>query len=718
MRSKAYYSNLFSAPLAWENLKRFWTIAVVGLLVYLLSGAFPLLLSYDRIQSSLVEGMLRNQNPGYMAAHLFLAISAALAVFRYLQSTGSASVMHAMPFSRKGLYLSSYGSGLLLAYAPALVNGLVLLLLKTPVYRTVYEGSLEAQVDVFTSARVLQWMGESFVIIAFLYSIAVFAGMVTGSVVLHALTALGFNFLLTALYATFLGYSEIYFFGFAYNELISEITLKLSPYTYVFEHGGAFEPGISLIFLAAAALISAGTYFIYKKRPLEKAGDSTVFRFMEYFLSFLAVFFASSLVGMIFHQYDYGYTGYVLGGLLGFLVGQMIVKKTMKIFNGENLRAFVVFSVIMAVIVTGFRMDALGYERRVPEVEQVRSAAVSSNELAPGHLPSIFLESANVQSILDFHQAVVEERAVYRKDPGPGFNLTLTYELKNGKQMSRQYDLPYAAVMESEPLAKAYESLEADAAADKLAGLSLAETQIAFYPGDYSGKEPLMLHYSDDGGANQKKRSLLEALALDLKEMTFRERLSARAPVLQLEILHRAPYESPAVQPAAESYPTYPQEKGQGNYQYDSYSFQVTRAYRHTLGWLAANGYEGVLATAGEGDFALITRNTLAVLEEEGVTVPRPSWESKEYGSYYEKPSSGPGLLLLEDTETITRLIQEYAYLDLRHFENEQEALCLTLYRLSDYQDAVLYETSAFYYLDQEALPEGVLAEVNRYLGQ
>ena len=235
----------------------------------------------------------------------------------------------------------------------------------------------------------------------------------------------------------------------------------------------------------------------------------------------------------------------------------------------------------MAVIVTGFRMDALGYERRVPEVEQVRSAAVSSNELAPGNLPSVFLESANIQSILDFHQAVVEERALYRKDPGPGFNLTLTYELKNGKQMSRQYDLPYAAVMESEPLAKAYESLEADAAADKLAGLSLAETQIAFYPGDYSGKEPLMLHYSDDGGANQKKRSLLEA-GPDLWKMTFRAAFAGAG--LQLEILHRAPTipRQPSPAEATRHIPA----KVAGNYQYDSYSFPGDGL--PPPGWLAA----------------------------------------------------------------------------------------------------------------------------------
>lgn len=717
MRSKAFYSNYFSVPLASENIKRFWTIGAVGLLIYLLSGVFPLLLSYDRIQPYMVEGMLSNKNPGYMAAHLFLAISSAVAVFRYLQTTGSASVMHAMPFSRKGLYLSSYWSGLKLACGPALVNGLLLLLLKTPVYQTVYVENLPVQTDLFTAAAVLGWMAETLVIISFMYSIAVFAGMVTGTMLLHALTALGFNFLLTALYATFLGYSEIYFFGFTYNQLISEITLKLSPYTYVFERGGAFQPSACLIYLAAAAAVSAGTYFIYKRRPLERATDSTVFRFMEHFLSFLAVFFASSLIGMLFHEYDYGYAGYALGGILGFLIGQMIVKKTMKIFNGESLKTFVAFAAIMAVIVVGFRMDAFGYERRIPKAETVASVSVAGYELTPAGLPSEFREAQNVQSILDFHRSVVEERDGYRIYQGPGFSVTLTYELKNGDQMSRQYSLPYAAVMDSTALQKAYESPEADSASDQWSRLPMDDTQIALYPANQRGKEPLTFHYSDDGAANLKKQSLIQALVLDLKEMTFRELLSARAPVLQLEIMHRAREEALLSEAAQETYPN-PQEKDQGNYRYESYSISITREYERTLNWLTANGYGSMLAAAEDGDFAVITRNSLPASDDGLADQPQDPWKAEKNEAFEEKPSSGPGALVLEDPLLITRLIRDHSYRDLRNFNEEQEALCLTLYRLSDYQDYVVYETYGYYYMDQEDLPEGILADVNRYLGR
>jgi hypothetical protein len=82
------------------------------------------------------------------------------------------------------------------------------------------------------------------------------------------------------------------------------------------------------------------------------------------------------------------------------------------------------------------------------------------------------------------------------------------------------------------------------------------------------------------------------------------------------------------------------------------------------------------------------------------------------------KPQSGSGKLVLADPQEITMLIRSYAYRDLRSFDSEEEALCLMLYRLADYQDYDMYETTDFYYLNEADLPEGILAEADRYLSE
>ena len=719
MKSKAFYSKFYSLPLVLENIKRFWAIGAVGFLIYFLSGAFPLLMSYDDMDASMISGMLTNQNAGYMASHLFLAVTSAVAMFRYLQATGSVSVMHSMPFSRKMLYISSYASGLKLAFLPALLNGLVLFLLKTPVYQSATDSGLTVNIDVFTTSAILTWMLETFIIIAFMYTIAVFAGMVTGTVVMHALTAVGFNFLLSALYMTFIGFSEMYFFGYAQSTFITELVLKLSPYTYVFDHGGNFSAKACLVYSAAAIALAVGNYFIYKKRPLERATDSTVFKFMEYFICFLVVFFASSLVGMIFWGNDYGYGGYALGGILGFLVGQMIVKKTMKIFNMESLRTFIIFGAIMSVVIVGFNTDLFGYERRLPAADKVQSVGINCYDLSTGEPVNYFSEEENILSAIRFHESIVEGRKEYRAFEGNGISISIDYELTSGNQMTRSYVLPYSAILESESLKDLYESAEADKGAATIRTLDASITQIDIYNNSSgSSNNAVTLHYSDDPASNLLKKGLLEALALDISEMSFQERCGNGVAILQIEVAQRTEVSEEELKERSGIYnSTSYYESGPVNYKYSNYSFSITKEYVHALEWLKSNGYSNLMQFTGERDFAIITANC------DSDTQDVISAEQQKYMEYQEKymqleqiPLSEKGKLVVTDREILDVLLRDYAATDMRFIQEEEDVLCISTYALSEYDGYGYYESYNWYYLDKNNLPEGISAEVHNYL--
>ncbi|MDD3350586.1 MAG: hypothetical protein PHC40_07045, partial [Eubacteriales bacterium] len=73
MNSKASYFSI-SLPLIKENMRRFWAIPVIAFLVYFLSGVFPVLMTYDKINNiaSYIEMSLKNQQPFYMMAHLLV----------------------------------------------------------------------------------------------------------------------------------------------------------------------------------------------------------------------------------------------------------------------------------------------------------------------------------------------------------------------------------------------------------------------------------------------------------------------------------------------------------------------------------------------------------------------------------------------------------------------------------------------------------------------
>ena len=716
MNLKAYYSKYFSLPLIQENFKRFWAVGAIGFLVYFLSGAFPLLMSYENMSVYMVENIFKNHNVGYMLAHLFLAIASAVATFRYLQTTGSVSVMHSMPFSRKTLYISSYISGLKLAYLPALLNGLVLLLLKTPVYKTVSVGGASIDIDVFTFSGIFAWIFEAFVIITFVYSIAVFAGIVTGTVVMHVLTAGGFNFLLGALFMTFLAYFQIYAFGFTSSTYINELALRFSAYTYVFEHGGSFGLKACILYLSVAMIIAVASYFIYKRRPLERAGDSTTFKFMEYFIGLLISFFSSSLVGLVFYENDYGYGGYILGGALGFIVGQMIVKKTMKIFNMESVRAFVIFVAIMAFVLVGFRTDLFGYERNIPALNNVTSVEMDSYSLNFGQYPAKFEDPENVQSVINFHKAVVSGRSDYRNFYGNGLNINLHYFLSNGRELERQYYLPYSVFAESVDFEHFIESDEADQRTEKLKELDLSATQIDF-GGNFNNQEALTLYYSDDVYYNNLKGGILEALALDTAEMTVEEILSNNVSFLRIEVMNREKLE---IEGKEKEYNAYVPAYEQSDYTYTNYSFAVTRYYEHTINWLKKNGYERFLSGPGEYDFAIITEDS-----GDNTTVDyfiQDAEMSKKYSDVYIPTYTSENIDLLkqdhfviEDREILADLLMNYAATDTRFIEDPIDALRLNMYSWYDYGERSQYEYTGMYYLDKNNLPDNIKDELDTY---
>ncbi|MEG1585090.1 MAG: hypothetical protein RR361_08565, partial [Anaerovorax sp.] len=213
MKSKASYFSI-SVPLIKENFRRFWAIPVLSFLVYFFSFPFQVIMSYGHLNelSLFIGNALLNHQIPIMFAHGVFPAIAAVIVFRYLQSTSSATVMHAMPFSRNKLFNSNGISGLLLVLIPFLLNGLILLALSKPVF-SMYEGQ-----NAFARTDILVWMGESVVIICFVYAISVFAGIVTGNMMMHFAMAGLLNFVVPGLLMLFSVYFQQFVFGFRLSD--------------------------------------------------------------------------------------------------------------------------------------------------------------------------------------------------------------------------------------------------------------------------------------------------------------------------------------------------------------------------------------------------------------------------------------------------------------------------------------------------------------------
>ena len=211
-------NGFFSAALFKENVKRFWPIAFVGFVVYFLSGPVNVI-SFGA--KSGVHIALHGFNFGYIFSALALSVIPAICVFGYLQRVSSVSMMHSMPFSRKSLYVTSYLSGLFIAVLPALLTAVCLMVLRKPVYAeapTIPDsliGTTPVAVgaDLFSFSYILKWLLGQFILIAFGYTVSVFAGIIAGNSVIHTLTACALNAIVPALYGLYLLYTQLFLWG-------------------------------------------------------------------------------------------------------------------------------------------------------------------------------------------------------------------------------------------------------------------------------------------------------------------------------------------------------------------------------------------------------------------------------------------------------------------------------------------------------------------------
>lgn len=482
MKSKASYFN-FSPTLIQENFRRFWAVSALGFLVYFLSGIFPILMSYGKINnlSFYIKMTLENQQPFFAAVDLLMPIAAAVVVLRYLQQSSSVTYMNALPVSRARLFNSNLISGWLMSMIPVLATGILLFLLSKPTHEITYYSQDKPVFgpDIFTNAAVAGWLWQTVLVVTFIYVVAIFAGMVVGNSVLQMLLAFTLCFLVPAIHLVLCMYFEQYLWGYVpgYEE-----TLNLLPWLAMLR-GEPFSIGLTAVYLAIIVLLVVFSGVLNYKRKLEKAGDGVIFGFMVPVLCYLIAFLGMSLFGFYFYamsneSYSYMYAGMAAGALILFIIARMLVYKTPRIFNKQSVKSFLVFGLAAVFFVCALSFDLTGFEDRVPNATGVTGATVNAgaiqgvNAQEDGRYNSEFYgngqqlqftDPAALATIEQYHRYIVDNKARFKDADAVDYyyNATtvLTYYKDGKRSMARSYPLPYNKAAE-EYMAVLYESRE------------------------------------------------------------------------------------------------------------------------------------------------------------------------------------------------------------------------------------------------------------------
>ncbi|SDJ80246.1 DUF6449 domain-containing protein [Salimicrobium halophilum] len=455
---------LFKAELLKQVLRQTGWVSIAYFIALFFILPFQVLrrtgedgIGYPVYPESLPEGMNPLFDYGYGLQYPFVLLAPLLMgifLFRYLQNKGYSDFLHSLPMKRVQLFLIHIGTGVLLLAVPLLLNALLLgLLLTTGDATILYEWN-----------DIGEWTGVLLLFSLLIYSVSVFVGMLTGMSLLQGIVAFIFLVLPEALMTLVTSNLVFYFEGFTPSYYMSAFSQEYSPVIQMFSANLGSVPGMVLMFYGIATLLFLlGAYSLYRIRPLEMAGQAVSFPKAAPVFQYLIIF-CFMLVGGIFFAsgpwdtWEWLIFGYVVGSLFGFLVTEMLLEKTWRIFSLRTIRNYVVFAGISAIVVFVVQLDLFGYEERLPELEDIESVYIGDHNYrstSSATMGENMTETENILRVMNVHKYLVEHTSGNKE----GRSLFLEYELEDGERVARSYVLPPGFNRE-DYLQEVYESRE------------------------------------------------------------------------------------------------------------------------------------------------------------------------------------------------------------------------------------------------------------------
>lgn len=351
-------------------------------------------------------------------------------LFGDLFSARMANALHAMPVRRETWFASHMLSGLLFSLIPNILFALIVIpaCLSVPALPWLWLLTNMCQYLFFfgLAAACAQCVGSRFAMVV-VYGLANFGSLVVywlldslyiprlPGVVLNAEPFLKWS---PVVYGTVNIPYERYFTGRYPDETwYLEIRPEILAYTGILAALG--------IVLAVAALV------LYRRRHLESAGDFIAAGWMK--PVFLILY--TLMMGAVF-QFILGMFGNELGNIyltfgvvVGYFTGQMLLKRTTRVFEKKTLAGFAAFAAVLLLSLGLTVMDPLGIAKWVPEPEDVASVTINHEESDD---PEV------IRGMTQIHGILVSGE----QEPGKNATaLNLTYTMKDGSQVLRYYIL-------------------------------------------------------------------------------------------------------------------------------------------------------------------------------------------------------------------------------------------------------------------------------------
>ena len=354
------------------------------------------------------------------------------------------NALHAMPMRREGWFLTHCTAGLLFFAVPNLMACLVIM-------------------PLLGSCWYLAWVAYLISLLQYLFffGLGVFCAMIVGNRFAMVLFYCIFN----AFAMIFMWAARIFYQPVLYGIQLREVSFRFfcpvlhmasEPYLLLRlaeDSGSVSLAGLtdgSWQYLLACAglgiLLTGLALLMYRRRALETAGDFISFRPMApiflaiYTLAISAMLYA--FTAPVLHEYTY--IMLLLGVVVGFFTGQMMLSKSVKVFRLKVFLGFAAMLTVFGVTLGVLWLDPVGLVNYLPKLSKVDSVTISTSNMIyyeefQGEADQLTLtDKADIQSILDLHKLMLEQ-PVQSDEPEGDFTVFLEYHMENGDNIRRNY---------------------------------------------------------------------------------------------------------------------------------------------------------------------------------------------------------------------------------------------------------------------------------------
>ncbi len=435
MKSK---TSLFNPGLSRSILSRFWPLWLIylGVLLVQLPVTASEYLSYGTYMDNRILSLAMNV-AGYAMAASVLSV---MAVFSYLYSKRSCSLINSLPIRRETAFVTACLTGLLPLLLAEVLTWLISL--------GVFAGSESVRPEWLNS-----WLLVVLLSTLASYGFGVFCAMLTGHILVLPALFLVLNtavYVMEALVQTLLRTLVYGYEGGASVSRLSPLPYASSALRLIAEPvAGSPEPEHILLGIDSLAVYAVvGMLFIvpalllYRRRKMECVGDVVAIKALEPVFKYCASIYAALGLGALLAEtIDNALSSaalaasvlallLVIGAAFGYYAAEMLLQKSLRVFRIRIRGLIVVWAVFLLGVVVA-ELDLTGYERRVPEPDDIESVALVNDGRAIDDAESIELTRK-------IHQTAIDNEEHNRQTEGRSF-IHIRYELKDGSNLSRSY---------------------------------------------------------------------------------------------------------------------------------------------------------------------------------------------------------------------------------------------------------------------------------------